>query len=116
MSAEVAWSVVRKAANYTKKQNNTVFSFQSVDGFHRQQTAKFGRRRSVDVTKGGKLIKIDDGKKTVHRYNTKRAAKLLDGFRGDLMNKASKKVRFTKMVRGRKAAGYSTKKAKKVKA
>lgn len=119
MSAEVAWAAVRKSASYTvKRAAGQTFSRRSVTGFHRTSASQFGRRRAVDVTPTGKpaLVKIVDGKTTVHRYSKKRALNLLAGVRGDQIANVNKKVRRLAIVRARTAGGYTTKKAKNVKA
>ena len=112
MSAEIVWSIIGKNTKYTKKQNGTIFSWNSVDNLHKASTAVAARRRSVNVIKG-KLYKQADGKTTVHRVNKKRAGKLVEGFRADATAAIVKKARFQKRAASKKAGDIATKKKQK---
>lgn len=112
MSAEVVWSCMRKGAAYTKKNQGVVFSFRSVDNKHRTISADAGRRRAVSVA-NGKVYKIEEGKTTKSRYTPKRAKKVLETFRADIMNKVAKKVRAQKKYISRKAGVFAAKKTVK---
>ena len=112
MSAEIVWSIIGKSAKYTKKQNGTVFSWNSVDNMHKASTAVAARRRTVNVV-GGKLQKVEADKVAVHRVKGKRTAKLLQGYRTDAIRAVNKKARFQKRACAKKASAFVEKKAKK---
>lgn len=112
MSAEIVWNIIGKNASYTKKNQGVVFSHRSVDNLHRTNSSQYGRRRAVDVV-GAKLLKIEDGKVTTHRYNSKRGKKLLEGFRLDALNKVHRKRRLSVRRAAKTAGAFTTKKVTK---
>eukprot|EP00461_Guttulinopsis_vulgaris_P001257 UN01257 len=112
MSAEIVWNAIAKNAAYTMKRAGVVFSHRSVDNLHRQNSSQFGRRRAVDVTHNGKLIKIEDGKTSIHRYNAKRGKKLLENFRVGALNKVTRKHRLAVRAASKKASSFTAKKVK----